>query len=104
MSFESEGQSDLRAMIEEFGSTWTWEGNEYDGVQGDKTSSTSLEVAGFEEDITFPVHFVKEDFDGTYPESGDTITGPDSVNYRILKVTTSEADPGLQIECGSIDK
>lgn len=91
--------------IKELGSSWDWNENTFRAVQSDQTDAQRLDLPGFSPDIDFTLTFVRADFGDYLPGIGQKVINTKSRSeYRIEKVTYSEADPGLVIHCLSVDQ
>jgi hypothetical protein len=99
LDFASAG---LQEAINNFGSAFVWNATTYYGVQSDDAATFDLEAGGFVADGNFSLHCIKSDFD-TLPEIGAEIT-VDSVPYRIARIVTSDADPGVEFVCTGVNK
>lgn len=106
MSLEAEMADAFLEMRdgEEMGSVWVINGKDHVGIQGDQTSGKNLVLEGYEAEITFTLDFLKSDFSDLPDENGVVKNKRTSIEYRILRVITSEGDPTVRLECGSLDQ
>jgi len=102
--FEEEARQALLECLEELGSPWMVDDVECRAIQDSNTVGNTLTEAGFESDIEFSLTVLKTDFEGKPLIGKRAMNLRDRSEYRILRAITSEGDPGLQLECGSIDK
>src|ERR1700722_5852888 len=102
MDFTDFASAGLLEAINQFGTPYIWNSQTYYGVQADDAATFDLEAGGFLHDDFFSLHCVKTDF-GTLPAIGAEITLA-STQYRITRIVTSDADPGVEFVCSGINK
>ena len=96
---------EMDVQIDELGSSWTWNSLTLMGVQGTRRRLLSLDGSGFSPEETFILVFRKEDLGSSLPESGQTVTDNTSgASFRIESVETSQGDPGVTLNCISLNE
>jgi len=89
--------ADVAMCVSDLGDTFTHGSTSYACVISPVAKGTTLEVDGYMHEITVEIVVQTSLFSGTRPAANDNIVIAGS-KYRIVRVTTDEADAAMNID------